>query len=79
MVIYSSFLYLIIHLKYSPECRSVCYMTPEEAPINAMIKSIAMAVDPELYARRLVEYETEKKNWDTTTPIFYFNGASMSY
>lgn len=33
-----------------------------------------MAVDPDLYARRLVEHETEKKNWDTTTPIFYFNG-----
>lgn len=39
-----------------------------------MIKNIALAVDSKQYTRRLVEHDTEKINWDTTTPIFFYSG-----
>ena len=39
-----------------------------------MMKSLALLIEPELYAKRLVEYEIEKKTWDTVLPIFYYNG-----
>lgn len=62
------------HKKKCPTCRSVCHVSPEDAPTNSMIKSLALSVDAELYARRLLEHEAEKQTWDTVTPIFYYNG-----
>ena len=62
---------------HSPTCRSICHLAPEDAPVNTMIKNLAMAVDSRQYSRRLIEHDTEKKHWDTTTPIFFYNGILL--
>lgn len=61
--------------KKCPTCRSVCHVNAEDAPVNIMIKSIAMAINPTLYTSRLQEIEAEKASWNTVLPIFYYNQA----
>jgi hypothetical protein len=38
-----------------------------------MIKSIAIAIDPEQYALRHAEFSAEKATWSKLLPIFYYN------
>ncbi len=63
------------HKKKCPTCREVCHISAENAAENIMIKNIAMALDSALYAARLVEFQAEKRTWNTLYPIFYYNSA----
>lgn len=40
-----------------------------------MIKTLAIAIDPEGYAARLAETLSEKETWTTLYPIFYYNNS----
>eukprot|EP01041_Mallomonas_annulata_P004455 gene4455-8875_t len=56
-----------------PSCRAVCHVSPEDAPENIIIKSIAKLVNPNLYELRLKESVAEASNWTKLLPIFYYN------
>lgn len=58
-----------------PTCREVCHITAENAAENIMIKSLAVAVDPDGYAARLAEALPEKESWTNLYPIFYYNNT----
>ena len=40
-----------------------------------MIKSLAVAVDPDGYAARVAETLAEKESWTNLYPIFYYNNT----
>jgi hypothetical protein len=61
-------------ITFSPTCRSVCHTVAEEASVNSMIRSMATALNAELYAKRLLVHQAEKANWEAVLPIFYYNG-----
>src|SRR3569623_307862 len=61
------------HKKKCPECRAVCYVSAEDANVNVMIKSIAMAMNPVLYFTRLNEMKMEEVNSGRVLPVFYYN------
>ena len=61
------------HRKRCPTCREVCHISPENAPENVMIKSLALALDPDAYLARMEEVKLEKASWTTQYPIFYYN------
>eukprot|EP01035_Chromulina_nebulosa_P008718 gene8718-11803_t len=63
------------HKKRCPTCREVCHITAENAAENIMIKSLAVAVDPDGYAARLAEALPEKESWTNLYPIFYYNNT----
>ncbi len=58
-----------------PTCREVCHITAENAAENIMIKSLAVAVDPDGYAARVAETLAEKESWTNLYPIFYYNNT----
>ena len=48
-------------------------MSPEDLPVNTMLKGLAMSFNAEVYAERLLEHEREKSKWDCTTmPVFFY-------
>lgn len=61
------------HKKQCPTCREVCHVSAENAAENIMVKTLAMALDPETYRSRLLEAEGEKSSWTALYPIFYYN------
>ena len=54
-------------------CRSICTTIPEEASENIMLKNIAVMINPEMYASRLLEVEAERASWQTVLPVFFYN------
>ena len=51
-------------------CRSVCHLFPDSAAENIMIRDIAMKLQPDQYARRLVDSSLEKEKLKSMLPVF---------
>jgi Lon protease-like protein len=64
---------LRIHKKRCPTCRIICVISPENAAENIIIKSLAISLNPALYAQRQEEVRIEKNDWATIYPVFYYN------
>lgn len=61
------------HKKKCPSCRAICHVSPETAEENVMIKTMAMTLNPDGYAARVIEIAAEKADWSKVYPIFYYN------
>lgn len=61
------------HKKQCPGCREVCHVVAEDAHENITIKSLAIALDPELYKQRVAEVAVEKESFTSVYPIFFYN------
>lgn len=61
------------HKKQCPSCREICHTSAENASENVVIKSLAIAADPILYAQKVAEYASERASWNALFPIFFYN------
>ena len=67
------------HKKQCPGCREICHVSAENAAENIVIKSMAIALEPELYQQRLAEGEIEKRVWTSVYPVFFYNKVELPY
>jgi len=67
------------HKKQCPGCREVCHVSAENAAENIVIKSLAIALDPNLYQQRLSEGMAEKEAWLNLYPIFFYGQKLLPY
>jgi hypothetical protein len=40
---------------------------------NIMLKNLALTLNPDLYAQRLLETAAEKASWNMVLPVFFYN------
>jgi len=57
----------------SPTCRAVCLSNPEDACENVILRELAKACNPELYARKKGQGESAEKDKELVLPMFIFN------
>jgi Lon protease-like protein len=67
------------HKKQCPGCREVCHVSAENAAENYVIKSLAMALDPNLYKQRVQEGLAEKEAWLNLYPIFFYGQKLLPF
>ena len=67
------------HKKQCPGCREICHVSAENAAENIVIKSMAIALEPEVYKQRLAEGEIEKRAWTAVYPVFFYNKVELPY
>ncbi len=63
------------HKKKCPTCREICHVSAENAAENIMIKTLALAINSDVYSARLIELQAEKETWNTFYPCFYYNST----